>query len=57
MLFGTGLLAGLAADNFAHELDTFAFVGLGLAQAADFVAHLTEELDRKSTRLNSSHIH
>ena len=44
MLFGTGLLAGLAADNFAHELDTFAFVGLGLAQAADFGAHLTEEL-------------
>ena len=38
------LLAGLAADNLAHELDTFAFVGFGLAQGADFGAHLTKEL-------------
>ena len=43
-LFSTGLLTGLATYNFAHELDTFALVGFGLAHRANLGAHLAEEL-------------
>ncbi len=43
-LFGTGSFAGLTTNNFANKLDTFALVGFGLAERADFGAHLAEEL-------------